>query len=70
MTPDRDELKLYGIKEVSREELGRLSHSTLLKHIALGNVKVTRIGRRVFLTGEEVVRIQREGLPSLHHKKK
>ena len=45
--------------------LGGISPWTLRKHIAVGNVKVTRIGRRVFLDAEEVERIRRDGLPSL-----
>ncbi len=47
------------------DALGGISIWTLRKHIAVGNVKVTRIGRRVLLTAEEVERIRREGLPSL-----
>ncbi len=47
------------------DALGGISIWTLRKHIAVGNVKVTRIGRRVFLDAEEVERIRREGLPSL-----
>jgi hypothetical protein len=47
------------------DALGRISIWTLRKHIAVGNVKVTRIGRRVLLTAEEVERIRQDGLPSL-----
>lgn len=47
------------------EALGGISVWTLRKHVAAGSVKVTRIGRRVFLTAEEVERIRRDGLPSL-----
>jgi hypothetical protein len=47
------------------EELGGISIWTLRKHVAAGSVKVTRIGRRVLLTAEEVERIRRDGLPSL-----
>jgi hypothetical protein len=47
------------------DALGGISIWTLRKHIAVGNVKVTRIGRRVLLTAEEVERIRRDGLPSL-----
>jgi len=45
--------------------LGRISIWTLRKHITVGNARVTRIGRRVFLDAEEVERIRRDGLPSL-----
>jgi hypothetical protein len=55
---------LFSVEEAGRV-LGGISAWTLRKHVAVGNVKVTRIGRRVFLTTEEVERIRREGLPSL-----
>jgi hypothetical protein len=47
------------------ESLGRISIWTLRKHIARGNVRVTHLGRRVFLDQQEMLRIAREGLPSL-----
>jgi len=55
---------LHSVEEAGRL-LGGISPWTLRKHIAAGTVKVTRIGRRVFLTAEEVERIRRDGLPSL-----
>jgi hypothetical protein len=55
---------LYPLNEAAKL-LGGISIWTLRKHIAVGNTKVTRIGRRVFLTTEEVERIGRDGLPSL-----
>jgi hypothetical protein len=58
------EPRLLGVDEAARV-LGGISPWTLRKHIDIGNVKVTRIGRRVFLDAEEVERIRREGLPSL-----
>jgi hypothetical protein len=58
------EAQLFSIDEAGRL-LGRISPWTLRKHIAVGNVKVTRIGRRVLLTAEEVERIRQDGLPSL-----
>ncbi len=58
------EAQLFSVEEAGRV-LGRISPWTLRKHIAVGNVKVTRIGRRVLLDAEEVERIRREGLPSL-----
>jgi len=42
-----------------------MSHWTLRKHIAQGNVTATRIGRRKLLRNEEIERIRREGLPPL-----
>jgi hypothetical protein len=58
------EQQLFSVEDAARV-LGGISPWTLRKHIAIGNVKVTRIGRRVFLDTEEVERIRREGLPSL-----
>ena len=56
--------QLFSVEGAGRV-LGGISPWTLYKHIAIGNVKVTRIGRRVFLDAEEVERIRREGLPSV-----
>jgi len=47
------------------ETLGGISIWTLRKHIARGNVRVTHLGRRVFVGEEEMSRIVRDGLPSL-----
>jgi hypothetical protein len=47
------------------EALGGISIWTLRKHIARGNVRVTHLGRRVFLDEGEMARIMRNGLPSL-----
>lgn len=60
---------LYPLNEAVRL-LGGISHWTLRKHVACGNVKVTRIGRRVFLDAEQLERIQRDGLPSLGQSRK
>jgi excisionase family DNA binding protein len=46
-------------------ELGGISRWTLRKHIAQGNIRATKIGRRVLLPSEEIERVRREGLPSL-----
>jgi hypothetical protein len=56
--------QLFSVEEAGRL-LGGISPWTLRKHVAAGNVKVTRIGRRVFITTEEFERIRRDGLPSL-----
>jgi hypothetical protein len=58
------EALLFSVDDAARV-LGGTSPWTLRKHIAIGNVKVTRIGRRVFLDADEVDRIRRDGLPSL-----
>lgn len=55
---------LYALQQAA-DLLGRISIWTLRKHVARGNVRVTRIGRRVFLDTDEVERVRREGLPSL-----
>ena len=56
--------ELYDLAEASRL-LGSISHWTLRKHIAQGHVQAVRLGRRVFLRGEEIERIRAEGLPPL-----
>ena len=55
--------QLYDVNTAARQLA--ISPWTLRKHVTAGNVKVTRIGRRVFLATEEVERIRRDGLPSL-----
>ena len=54
---------LFDVPEAARRL--RISQWTLRKHIARGNLKPTRIGRRVLLADVEVARIAREGLPRL-----
>ena len=51
--------------EKAAQVLGGISIWTLRKHVGRGNVRVTHLGRRVFLDEEEVERIRRNGLPSL-----
>ena len=58
---------LLSLKQAA-EALGGVSIWTLRKHISEGNVRVARLGRRVFLDREELARIAREGLPSLGRK--
>jgi hypothetical protein len=53
----------------SCNRLGGWSVWTMRKHIALGNVPVIRIGKRIFLTEETIERIARKGLPSLKAQK-
>jgi hypothetical protein len=64
MNETNPKARLFSVDEAGRV-LGGISPWTLRKHIAVGNVKVTRIGRRVFLDAEELERIRRDGLPSL-----
>jgi len=60
----QEDSRLYTLANASRQ-LGDLSIWTLRKHVFRGNVKPTRLGRRIFLSSTEIERIQREGLPSL-----
>jgi hypothetical protein len=60
----QSETKLFDLVN-SSERLGGCSPWTLRKHIALGNIEVVRIGRRIFLNEETIARIARDGLPSL-----
>ncbi len=61
---ERPTQMLYSVRDAARE-LGGISVWTLRKHISQGTVRPTRLGRRVFLSAEELTRIQREGLPFL-----
>jgi hypothetical protein len=61
---NQEESQLYSLADASRH-LGDLSIWTLRKHVFRGNVRPTRLGRRIFLSSAEIARIQREGLPSL-----
>ena len=61
---NQQESQLYSLADASRQ-LGDLSIWTLRKHVFRGNVRPTRLGRRIFLSSEEIARIRREGLPSL-----
>jgi hypothetical protein len=57
--------KLFPLEDAASQELGGISIWYLRKAVARGVVKVTRLGTRVFLSSDEIARIQREGLPSL-----
>jgi predicted site-specific integrase-resolvase len=57
---------LYALPEAAKA-LGGISVWTLRKHISNGQIRVIRIGRRVFLDSDELERIRREGLPSLRN---
>jgi len=58
------EAQLFSVEDAAKV-LGGISPWTIRKHIQYGNLKVTRIGKRVFLDAEELERIRRDGLPSL-----
>ena len=51
--------------EDSAKYLGGISAWTLRKHAPIGNIRIVRLGSRVFIPIEELERIRREGLPSL-----
>lgn len=61
---NQDESRLFSLADAS-QQLGGLSIWSLRKHVFRGNVRPTRLGRRVFLSSAEIARIQHEGLPSL-----
>jgi len=63
-TEQSGEQHLYS-KEEAAKRLGNISMATIDKHIRRGNLRVTKIGRRPFLSHTELNRISREGLPSL-----
>ena len=64
MDNNRTSNRLHSLEDVS-PLLGGTSVWTLRKHIAVGNIRVTKLGRRIFIDQVEVSRIQRDGLPSL-----
>ena len=51
--------------EDSARLLGGLSPWTLRRHAQRGNIRVVRLGLRVFVDSGELERIRREGLPRL-----
>ena len=46
-------------------ELGGISIWTLRGHVKLGTIQTVRVGRRIFISSEEIARIKSVGLPSL-----
>lgn len=60
----QSDVALFTIEDAAKV-LGRISSWTLRKHLKRGTVKATRIGRRLFINQDEILRIQAEGLPSL-----
>ena len=69
MSTDERSSKLYPLEDAASQELGGISVWTIRKGIAQGVIRPTRLGTRIFLSGDEIARIQREGLPSLKSKK-
>ena len=63
-TVDQPEQHLYSKPDAARR-LGNISIATIDKHISRGNIIVTKIGRRAFLSHQELNRISKEGLPGL-----
>jgi len=59
-----EESALHSIEDAAKI-LGRISPWTLRKHLKQGTISAVRIGRRVFLSSDEIRRIQTQGLPSL-----
>ena len=61
---DQVKPKLYSLND-SGHVLGDTSPWTLRAHIRAGNIRVTRLGNRIFISATELDRVAREGLPSL-----
>lgn len=55
---------LFTMGEAARQ-LGGISSWTLRKHVTRGTLAVTRIGRRVLVSAQEIERVRQQGLPSL-----
>jgi hypothetical protein len=65
MSKEERSTKLFPLEDAASQELGGISVWYLRKAIAQGVIKPTRLGTRIFLSGDEIARIQRDGLPSL-----
>jgi hypothetical protein len=65
MSKEERSTKLFPLEDAASQELGGISVWYLRKAIAQGIIKPTRLGTRIFLSGDEIARIQRDGLPSL-----
>ena len=63
-TVEQAEQHIYSKSDAARR-LGGVSLALLDKHLSRGNIKATKLGRRVFISHGELNRIAREGLPSL-----
>lgn len=63
-TVEQPEQHIYSKSDAARR-LGGVSLATIDKHLAKGNIRATKLGRRVFISHGELNRIAKEGLPSL-----
>jgi hypothetical protein len=66
MSAEKETVKpvLFSYEDSSRV-LGSISPWTLRKHAQRNNIRVVRLGQRVFIDEQELDRIRREGLPRL-----
>lgn len=60
----RSESRLYSLPDAA-QQLGGVSIWTLRKHLQQSHITAVKLGRRVFISQEEIDRITREGLPSV-----
>lgn len=63
-TVEQPEQHLYSKSDAARR-LGSIAVSTIEKHIRAGNIRRTKIGRRILISHQELTRIAEEGLPGL-----
>jgi hypothetical protein len=68
MNKEERSMKLLPLEDAASQELSGISVWYLRKAIAQGVIKPTKLGTRIFLSGDEIARIQRDGLPSLKNK--
>jgi hypothetical protein len=66
MSAEKQQVKpvLFSFEDSARV-LGSISPWTLRKHAQRSNIRVVRLGQRVFIDEKELDRIRREGLPRL-----
>jgi hypothetical protein len=58
--PERSERDLYPLQE-ARERLGGISRALLYSLVRDGEVKLTKLGRRSFISGDELRRVAKRG---------
>jgi len=59
--------RLYSLEETGAR-LGHSSIWTIRKHVAKGNLRSVKLGKRVFVPASEIERVSESGLPSLSSK--
>src|ERR1700730_10214213 len=64
MSQEDTNTRLYSLPEAARELAG-ISMWSLRKHIYRGNICTIRLGRRIAIPSQEIIRIKSHGLPSL-----